>query len=66
MNLYKRLKPEHRDSINANGKLYPNTTESLIVQLKSNDFFTNIRYGDAMEVESICNLKYFGDAFTDL
>ncbi len=30
MNLYKRLKPEHRDSINANSKLYPNTTESLI------------------------------------
>ena len=63
MNLYKRLKPEHKDSIDANSKLYPNTTESLIVQLKSNDFFTNVRYGDAMEVENICKLKHFGDAF---
>jgi hypothetical protein len=66
MNLYKRLKPEHRDSINANSKLYPNTTESLIIQLKSNDYFTNVRYGSAMEVNSICNLNFFSDAFKDI
>jgi hypothetical protein len=66
MNLYKRLKPEHRKSINANSKIYPNTTASLIAELKSNDYFTNVRYGDAMEVNSLCNLNFFCDAFNDL
>lgn len=66
MNLYKRLKPEHRKSINSNSKIYPNTTASLIAELKSNDYFTNVRYGDAMEVNSLCNLNFFCDAFNDL
>ena len=66
MNLYKRLKPEHRKSINANSKIYPNTTASLIAELKSNDYFTNVRYGDAIEVQGLCNLDFFGDAFDDL
>ena len=63
MTLYKRLKPEHKESISEHGKRYPNSAESMITALKTEKFFTNVRYGDAMEVQSICNLKYFGDAF---
>ena len=66
MTLNQRLKPEHKESISEHGKRYPHSTKSIIISLKSEYFFTNVRYGDAMEVESICNLKYFGDAFTDL
>ena len=63
MTLYKKLKPEHKESISEHGKRYPNSAESIITSLKTEKFFTNVRYGDAMEVQSICNLKYFGDAF---
>jgi hypothetical protein len=66
MTLYQRLKPEYKESISEYSKRYPHSAKSIITSLKSENFFTNIRYGDAMEVESICNLKYFGDAFTDL
>ena len=66
MTLYQRLKPEHKESISEYSKRYPHSAKSIITSLKSENFFTNIRYGEAMEVESICNLKYFGDAFTDL
>ena len=66
MNLYKRLKPEHKKSIEEHGKRYPNTAAGVIFELKANEFFTNVRYGDAMEVENICNLKFFGNAFEDL
>lgn len=66
MTLYQRLKPEHKESISEYSKRYPHSAKSIITSLKSENFFTNIRYGEAMEVESICKLKYFGDAFTDL
>jgi len=37
----------------------------IIAELKSEEFYTNIRYGIAYDVERICNIDFLGDAFLD-
>lgn len=65
MNLYKRLMPKNKVAIKEYGERYPHTFEMIIAELKSEEFFTNIRYGTAYDVQQICNIDFFGDAFLD-
>ena len=44
MNLYKRLIPKNKAAIKEYGERYPNTSGMIIAELKSEEFFTNIRY----------------------
>ena len=64
-NLYERLKPQYKASID---KEYGNNNrkfqhEALIRALSSEYYFTEVRYGDAFDVMNSCNIDFLGDAF---
>ena len=63
MNLYKRLIPKNKAFIKEYGERYPHTANMIIAELKSEEFFTNVRYGTACDVQKICNIDFLGDAF---
>jgi hypothetical protein len=63
MNLYKRLPEKNKLAIKEYGKRYPHTASGIIAELKSEEFFTNVRYATAYDVMKICDLDFFGDAF---
>ena len=65
MNLYQRLMIKNKEAIKEYGKRYPHTAEMIIAELKSEDFFTNVRYGTAWDMMRICKLDFLGDAFLD-
>ncbi len=65
MSLYKRLIPENKTAIKEYGERYPHTANMIIAELKSEEFFTNVRYGTAYDVIKICKLDFLGDAFLD-
>ena len=49
-NLYEQLKPEVRDSIQADLKKYPATTMALIDNLKSVNFWSDLKVCDVQKV----------------
>ena len=63
MSLYKRLIPENKTAIKKYGERYPHTANMIIAELKSEEFFTNVRYGTAYDIIKICKLDFLGDAF---
>mgnify|MGYP003957132317 CR=1 FL=1 len=63
MNLYQRLMTKNKEAIKEYGKRYPHTAEMIITELKSEEFFTNIRYGSAYDIMKICKIDFLGDAF---
>jgi len=65
MNLYHRLMIKNKEAIKEYGKRYPHTAEMIIAELKSEEFFTNVRYGTAWDMIRICKLDFLGDAFLD-
>jgi len=65
MNLYQRLMIKNKEAIKEYGKRYPHTAEMILAELKSEDFFTNVRYGTAWDMMRICKLDFLGDAFLD-
>ena len=50
MTLLERLKPEFRVKIDSINKIYPSTYKSIIKSLNDNDFYTELRVGDAMQL----------------
>ena len=42
-NLYEQLKPEIRDSIQADLEKYPTSTKALIISLKAANFWSDLR-----------------------
>ena len=65
MNLYSRLPEKNKKAIQQYAKRYPHTTSQIIAELKSEEFFTNVRYATAWDVMKICKVDFFGDAFED-
>jgi len=65
MNLYQRLMIKNKEAIKEYGKRYPHTAEMIIAELKSEEFFTNVKYGTAWDMIRICKLDFLGDAFLD-
>jgi len=65
MNLYSRLLEKNKAAIKEYGTRYPHTASGIIAELKSEEFFTNVRYATAYDVMNICNIDFFGDAFED-
>ena len=49
-NLYEQLKPEVRDSIQADLEKYPASTKDLIYKLKSVNFWSELKMGDVRNV----------------
>jgi hypothetical protein len=56
---------KNKEAIKEYGKRYPHTAEMIIAELKSEEFFTNVRYGTAWDMIRICKLDFLGDAFLD-
>jgi hypothetical protein len=56
---------KNKEAIKEYGKRYPHTAEMILAELKSEDFFTNVRYGTAWDMMRICKLDFLGDAFLD-
>ena len=65
MNLYERLIPKHKKELKEHGDKYPNTVKYIIMELKSTDHFTQVKFGTAWDVMFICKLDFFGNAFYD-
>ncbi len=65
MSLYERLIPKNKTAIKNYGERYPHTSSMIIAELKSEEFFTNVRYGTAWDVQRICKIDFLGDAFLD-
>ena len=62
-NLYEQLKPEYKTSISENFKNRKHSHDALIRTLSDEYYFTEVKYGDAFDIMSTCNLDFLGDAF---
>jgi hypothetical protein len=65
LTLYQRLKPEHKQKLANHYSEYPFIHEEIVETLTKELFFTDVRYGIAQDVSHVCNINFFGDAFTD-
>ena len=63
LNLWQRLKPECKEAIKEQNKKYSYKIAEIKEELKSKEFFTEVRYGIAFHVMSPNKLNFFGDAF---
>ena len=63
LNLWQRLKPECKEAIKEQNKEYSYKIAEIKEELKSKDFFTEVRYGIAFDVMMPNKLQFFGDAF---
>ena len=54
-NLYNRLKPEFAKDLDAVATKYPNLYWSVKKVLRENSFYTDISYGDALELCTALN-----------
>ena len=62
-NLWKRLKPEYKKAIKQENKKYSYKMNDIKQELKSTDYFTDVRYGIAFDVMIPNKLDFLGDAF---
>ena len=62
-NLWKRLKPEYKKAIKQENKKYSYKMNDIKQELKSTDYFTDVRYGIAFDVMTPNKLTFLGDAF---
>ena len=63
LNLWQRLKPECEEAIKKQNKKYSYKIAEIKEELKSKDFFTEVRYGIAFDVMIPNKLNFLGDAF---
>ena len=63
LNLWQRLKPECKEAIKEQYKKYTYRRADIKEELKSKEFFTEVRYGIAFDVMIPNKLKFLGDAF---
>ena len=62
-NLWKRLKTEYKKAIKQENKKYSYKMNDIKQELKSTDYFTDVRYGIAFDVMTPNKLTFLGDAF---
>ena len=63
LNLWQRLKPEYKEAIKERNKKYSYKIAEIKEELKSKEFFTEVRYGIAFDVMIPNKLSFLGDAF---
>jgi hypothetical protein len=63
LNLWQRLKPEYKEAIKERNKKYSYKIAEIKEELKSKEFFTEVRYGIAFDVMIPNKLNFLGDAF---
>jgi hypothetical protein len=63
LNLWQRLKPEYKEAIKERNKKYSYKIAEIKEELKSKEYFTEVRYGIAFDVMIPNKLDFLGDAF---
>jgi hypothetical protein len=65
-NLYEKLKPEIRDSIQEDLKKYPATTMALIDSLKRNNFWSDLKVHDVSKLINFSHTNLLSISHMDL
>jgi hypothetical protein len=65
-NLYEKLKPEIRDSIQEDLKKYPTTTTMLIDSLKRNNFWSDLKIHDVSKIINFSHTNLLTISHMDL
>jgi len=63
LNLWQRLKPEYKKAIKKENKKYSYKMANIKEELKSKEYFTEVRYGIAFDIMIPNKLTFLGDAF---
>jgi len=63
LNLWQRLKPEYKKAIKQENKKYSYKMADIKQELKSKEYFTEVRYGIAFDIMIPNKLNFLGDAF---
>ena len=63
LNLWQRLKPEYKKTIKQDNKKYSYKMANIKEELKSKEYFTEVKYGIAFDIMIPNKLDFLGDAF---
>ena len=63
LNLWQRLKPECKEAIKQENKKWSYKMADIKEELKSKEYFTEVRYGIAFDIMIPNKLTFLGDAF---
>ena len=63
LNLWQRLKPEYKKQLKKENKKWSYKMNNIKQELKSTDYFTEVRYGIAFDIMIPNKLDFLGDAF---
>ena len=63
LNLWQRLKPEYKKAIKQDNKKYSYKMANIKEELKSKEYFTEVKYGIAFDIMIPNKLDFLGDAF---
>jgi len=63
LNLWQRLKPEYKKAIKKENKKWSYKMADIKEELKSKEYFTEVRYGIAFDIMIPNKLTFLGDAF---
>jgi len=63
LNLWQRLKPEYKKQLKKENKKWSYKMDNIKQELKSTEYFTDVRYGIAFDIMIPNKLTFLGDAF---
>ena len=63
LNLWQRLKPEYKKQLKKENKKWSYKMNNIKQELKSTEYFTEVRYGIAFDIMIPNKLDFLGDAF---
>jgi hypothetical protein len=58
-NLYERLKPEHKATLEKQADLYPSSIKHIYMELKGSYSFIDLKYGSVIALSSFCSLPNY-------
>lgn len=63
LSLYARFKDEHKKALADHYAKHPFTHNTIIEALSSEYYFTEVKYGIASDIQYVCKVDFFGNAF---
>ena len=58
-NLFDRLKPEHKATLEKQADLYPSSIKHIYQELNSSFSFIDLKYGSVIALSNFCNLPNY-------
>jgi hypothetical protein len=58
-NLFERLKPEHKATLERQADLYPSSIKHIYMELKGSYSFIDLKYGSVIALSNFCNLHNY-------